>query len=280
MCLKSRILTGIVGAALALVVLLLLPPLALNIAMAGICAIAMYEIFVVTKMVNHRGLQTAAVLFALIAPFLVIMRSMPSAMVVLGYVVLLAVIQVRYHDTLPVERTGLVFLLSVLVSISFSCLAYLRTASPRDERDGLFYVFLALIIPWMCDIGAYFVGTFFGKHKLCPTISPKKTVEGLVGGIVVSVGSSVLGAYLYQVIALGDTAYVSLWQVGVLALLCAPLSVLGDLFASIIKRQSGVKDFGHIMPGHGGIMDRFDSLMFVLPVLYILVQYVPLVYPF
>ena len=61
--------------------------------------------------------------------------------------------------------------------------------------------------------------------------------------------------------------------------LCAPLSVLGDLFASIIKRQSGVKDFGHIMPGHGGIMDRFDSMMFVLPVLYILVQYVPLVYP-
>ena len=279
MDLKSRILTGIVGAALALVVLLLLPPLALNIAMAGICAIAMYEVFIVTKMVNHRGLETAAVLFALAAPFLVMMRSMPSAMVVLGFVVLLAVIQVRYHDKLPVERTGFVFLLSVLVSISFSCLAYLRTTSQRDERDGLFYVFLALIIPWMCDIGAYFIGTFFGRHKLCPTISPKKTVEGLIGGIVVSVGSSVLGAYLYQVLALGDTAYVSLWQIALLALLCAPLSVLGDLFASIIKRQSGVKDFGHIMPGHGGIMDRFDSMMFVLPVLYLLVQYVPLVYP-
>ena len=239
----------------------------------------MYEVFVVTKMVNHRGLETAAVLFALLAPFLVMLRSMPSAMVVLGFVVLLAVIQVRYHDTLPVERTAFVFLLSVLVSISFSCLAYLRTTSHRDERDGLFYVFLALIIPWMCDIGAYFIGTFFGRHKLCPAISPKKTVEGLIGGIVVSVGSSVLGAYLYQVLALGDSAYVSLWQIALLALLCAPLSVLGDLFASIIKRQSGVKDFGHIMPGHGGIMDRFDSMMFVLPVLYILVQYVPLVYP-
>ena len=279
MYLKSRILTGIVGAALALVVLLLLPPLVLNIAMAGICAIAMYEVFVVTKMVNHRGLETAAVLFALLAPFLVMLRFMPSAMVVLGFVVLLAVIQVRYHDTLPVERTAFVFLLSVLVSISFSCLAYLRTTSHRDERDGLFYGFLALIIPWMCDIGAYFIGTFFGRHKLCPAISPKKTVEGLIGGIVVSVGSSVLGAYLYQVLALGDSAYVSLWQIALLALLCAPLSVLGDLFASIIKRQSGVKDFGHIMPGHGGIMDRFDSMMFVLPVLYILVQYVPLVYP-
>ena len=104
-------------------------------------------------------------------------------------------------------------------------------------------------------------------------------MEGLIGGIVVSVGSSVLVAYLYQVLALGDSAYVSLWQIALLALLCAPLSVLGDLFASIIKRQSGVKDFGHIMPGHGGIMDRFDSMMFVLPVLYILVQYVPLVYP-
>ncbi len=279
MSLKSRILTGIVGVALALVVLLLLPPMVLNFAMAGICAIAMYEVFAVTKMVNHRGLETAAVIFALLSPFLVMMRPIPSATVVLGFLVSLAIIQVRYHDTLPVERTGFVFLLSLLISISFSCLAYLRTTSQRDERDGLFYVFLALIIPWLCDIGAYFVGTFFGRHKLCPTISPKKTVEGLVGGIVVSVASSILAAYLYQILALGDTAYVNLWQIALLALFCAPLSVLGDLFASVIKRQSGAKDFGHIMPGHGGIMDRFDSLMFVLPVLYILVQYVPLVYP-
>ena len=99
-----------------------------------------------------------------------------------------------------------------------------------------------------------------------------------MGGIVISVGSSVLGAYLYQVIALGDTAYVSLWQVAVLALLCAPLSVLGDLFASIIKRQSQVKDFGHIMPGHGGIMDRFDSMIFVSPVLFVVLRFLPLIY--
>ena len=276
---KSRILTGVVGVALALIVLLLLPPLALNIAMSLICALAMYEVFVVTKLVTHRGLETVAVLFALTAPFLHRMRVLAAVMVVLGYMIALAVIQVKYHARLPVEKTGLVFMLSVLVSVSFSCLAYLRETNPRgDMSDGLFYVFLALVIPWLCDIGAYFVGTFLGKHKLCPTISPKKTVEGLIGGIIVSIGSSILAGYLYQVLALGDTATVSLWQIGVLALLCAPLSVLGDLFASVIKRQSGAKDFGHIMPGHGGVMDRFDSMMFVLPVIYIVVQFFPLIY--
>ena len=276
---KSRILTGLIGSAVALIVLLLLPPLALNIAMSIICAMAMYEVFVVTKLVSHRGLETVAVLFALTAPFLNRMRSLAAVMVILGFLIALAVIQVRYHSQLPVEKTGLVFMISVLISVSFSCLVYLRETTLRgDDRDGLFYVFLGLAIPWLCDIGAYFVGTFLGRHKLCPTISPKKTVEGLVGGICISVGSGLLAGYLYQVLALGDSASVNLWQIGLLSLLCAPLSVLGDLFASVIKRQSGAKDFGHIMPGHGGIMDRFDSMMFVLPVIYIAIRFFPLVY--
>ena len=127
----------------------------------------------------------------------------------------------------------------------------------------------------MWDIGAYFIGTFFGRHKLCPAISPKKTVEGLIGGIVVSVGSSVLGAYLYQVLALGDSAYVSLWQIALLALPLRP--AVGSRRSVRLHHQAAERcqDFGHIMPGHGWIMDRFDSMMFVLPVLYILVQYVP-----
>lgn len=123
--------------------------------------------------------------------------------------------------------------------------------------------------------GAYFVGTFLGKHKLCPTISPKKTVEGLIGGFVVSVLASVLAGWLYQLYltSQGITAMVSLWQIALIALLLAPLSVAGDLFASIIKRQCHVKDFGSIMPGHGGVMDRFDSVLFVAPVMFILVHY-------
>ena len=111
----------------------------------------------------------------------------------------LAFVQVLYHETLRVERTGFVFFVSIIVPIALSCTPYLQTLSRVHSR---FYVFLAFIIPWMCDIGAYFVGTFLGKHKMCPKISPKKTVEGLVGGIVISVAASVLAAWLYQVLHL------------------------------------------------------------------------------
>ena len=95
---------------------------------------------------------------------------------------------------------------------------------------ALFYVFLAIVMAWLCDIGAYFIGTFFGKHKLCPKISPKKTVEGLIGGLVVSVVCSVLAAWLYQIClnAMGIAAHVSLWQVALLvSYMCAVVGYWG-----------------------------------------------------
>ena len=264
---KSRILTGIVGAALVFVVLLFLPPIVLNFAMAVICALAMYELLVTTHHVTHRGVLAASILFSACTPFFMLGESrMPAFMLLLGYVTVLVLFQIICHQSLKVEHTAFAFCMSLIFPVAFSCLAYLRGAS---ERDGIFYVFLGLIMPWMCDMGAYFVGTFFGRTKLCPGISPKKTVEGLVGGVVVSVGSSVLAAWLYQILWLNSHGgTVSLWQVALLSLLCAPLSVMGDLFASIIKRQCQVKDFGHIMPGHGGIMDRFDSLLLAVPLVY------------
>ena len=273
---KSRIITGAVASVIALVVLLLLPPFALNIAMAFICALAMWEVLVVTKFVDHRGLMAAAIVFAAITPFFLMIPQKSVAMgIVVIYVVFLAVVQIMYHQTLKVERTGFVFFISIIVPVSLSCLAYIRNIFPEH---GLFYVFLTLVMPWLCDMGAYFVGTFLGKHKLCPGISPKKTVEGLIGGILISVGASVFTGWLYQLLVLdGMGLQVNYWQIALLSLLMAPLSVIGDLFASIIKRQCSVKDFGNIMPGHGGVMDRFDSLLFVAPIVFIVLLQLPLI---
>ena len=275
---KSRIITGVVGGGLLLAILLLCPDICLNIAFVLVCALAMYEVLIVTRFVEHKGLMAAAVAFSMLTPFFLETTSRyPAFIVILLFVLGLAFVQVLYHETLRVERTGFVFFVSIIVPIALSCTPYLQTLS---RVHGRFYVFLAFIIPWMCDIGAYFVGTFLGKHKMCPKISPKKTVEGLVGGIVISVAASVLAAWLYQVLHLtpNQLGTVSLWQVGLLALVLPPLSVMGDLFASIIKRQSQVKDFGHIMPGHGGIMDRFDSMIFVSPVLFVVLRFLPLIY--
>ena len=173
---KMRILTGLVGGALAFVVLLLLPPIFLNIAMSVICGVAMYEVLIVSRFVGHRGLTAAAVVFAMLTPFFLLPGNiLPATGAMLLYVEVLTFLQIKYHETLSVERIGFVFFISVVFPLAFSCLAYLRTYSLRgSDADGLFYVFLALVIPWMCDMGAYFVGTFLGKHKMCPGISPKK----------------------------------------------------------------------------------------------------------
>lgn len=276
---KSRIITGVVGGGLLLAILLLCPDICLNIAFVLVCALAMYEVLIVTRFVEHKGLMAAAVAFSMLTPFFLETTSRyPAFIVILLFVLGLAFVQVLYHETLRVERTGFVFFLSPS-SCPSPCPAP-RICRPSPGCTAGFMYFSRSSSLGCADIGAYFVGTFLGKHKMCPKISPKKTVEGLVGGIVISVAASVLAAWLYQVLHLtpNQLGTVSLWQVGLLALVLSPLSVMGDLFASIIKRQSQVKDFGHIMPGHGGIMDRFDSMIFVSPVLFVVLRFLPLIY--
>ena len=273
---KSRIISGVLGVALALVVLLLLPKIVMNLALSVLCAWGVYELLVTTKHIHHRGVLFASMAFAAAAPFFMLPSSRIWVIIAFSvYALVLVCLQIKYYESLPVEHTGFAFFMTMTFPLALSCIAYLLWFS---ERDGLFYVFLALVIPWLSDTGAYFAGTFFGKHKLCPNISPKKTIEGLIGGIVISIGSAVLTGWIYQTYILRDAATVSLWQIAVIAAIGAPLSVLGDLFASLIKRQSHVKDFGNVMPGHGGVMDRFDSLLLSVPVLFIAVHFWPLVY--
>lgn len=139
-----------------------------------------------------------------------------------------------------------------------------------DSRHGLFLLVMALCGAWIADTGAYFTGVAFGKHKLCPEISPKKTIEGFVGGIVITgiVFAAAFGLYAHfnkNFEQFNTIGYIALFIMGAL---CAVVGAIGDLSASMIKRQIGIKDYGKIMPGHGGLMDRFDSVLFVLPTFY------------
>ena len=133
---------------------------------------------------------------------------------------------------------------------------------------GRYAVIPVFIFSWITDTGAYFVGSFMGKHKLCKNLSPKKTVEGAIGGII----TTVLGAYIYTLILkyAFSITIPSVWFFVAAAAFGAVLSELGDLAASAVKRQSGIKDFGKIFPGHGGFMDRFDSVVFVAPYTYLI----------
>ena len=275
---KTRIITAAISAALLLAVLFSPWTALLTVAVSLICGVAVYEVITVMGLAKYRDSSIAAVLFSVLCPWFSRMNGGFVFVVFLLYVLAMLVFWFLSRETLSLEKTGKMFITSLLISLSLSCLSHLRMAGVKRDSDGLFYVFLALIIAWMADSGAYFIGTFFGKHKLCPRLSPKKTVEGLFGGIATSVLMSLFAGFIYQSCVLSGEACVSYGEIFVLSLICAPLSVLGDLFASSIKRRNGAKDFGKIFPGHGGMMDRFDSLLFVLPVVYLAIRVFPLVY--
>jgi len=126
---------------------------------------------------------------------------------------------------------------------------------------GVTLVLLPIIITVTCDSGAYFTGIFLGKHKLCPAVSPKKTIEGSIGGFVCGIGCTLLYAFILRKLGY-EVSYIKYASVGsVGSIFCQ----FGDLCYSAIKREFGIKDYGKLFPGHGGVLDRFDSMSFVAP---------------
>ena len=136
----------------------------------------------------------------------------------------------------------------------------------RLETDGLYWIFLALVLTWSADSGAYFAGRTLGKNKLFPRVSPNKTIEGVIGGVVLSITVAVF----YTSSLLPDVSIISAAFLGGFI---AIVSVVGDLVESLMKRAFDVKDSGKILPGHGGVIDRLDSLLFSFPVVYLYVQF-------
>ena len=141
----------------------------------------------------------------------------------------------------------------------------------------MFYVLIAIFAAWASDVGAYFTGTFLGKHKLSPNISPKKTVEGLIGGILFNIGIALFCGFIFTNIWYKGNVVARYEVLALIGLVGSLTSVLGDLSFSLIKRSCHIKDFGQVIPGHGGILDRFDSVIFTAPFIYILVSFLPIV---
>ena len=142
--------------------------------------------------------------------------------------------------------------------------------SVREGNNGAYTVWLIFLCSWGSDTCAYLAGVAFGKHKMAPVLSPKKSVEGAVGGVI---GAAALGAIYATIFSSNIT--MSINPVVGFAIICAVgalISMVGDLAASAIKRNHDIKDYGKLIPGHGGIMDRFDSVIYVAPVIWILLQ--------
>ena len=143
----------------------------------------------------------------------------------------------------------------------------------HNSEYGRAFVAVPFILAFMSDSGAYFAGLFFGKHKLAPTISPKKTVEGAIGGVL----GAMLGMVIYCLVLQLCCSFKCNYLLALLyGLLGSAAAVFGDLCFSVVKRQTGIKDYGNLIPGHGGILDRFDSMMVVGPLAEILLLLLPL----
>ena len=271
---KTRIISGIVmGVIVACVLALgfLVQPIIITLAVALIAAGAVYELIHNAAGIKSKIAVTGSIVFA----FLYVVFSDNSVFIkpyyslwlspelvnslLLIYFLFAVIIILKNHKDFDLGKIVSLFALPLPYAYAFSCLS-----SVIKHPDGIYYLLLLLNFSSVCDMGAYFVGVTMGKHKLCPNLSPKKTVEGAVGGIVSSVIVTLIISLCFAK---------SLVIPMLLTIPFCVLGMLGDLFASAIKRSVGLKDYSNLIPGHGGILDRVDSIIMIAPFLYFAIYY-------
>ena len=268
---KTRIIAAVALLPLLLIIVLALPKAftAILFGLAG--ALAAYELLYATRLVTHPRM----VIYASVSAFAVSMWSFAGQSHAWGTLLVVAVFA-AYFGEMMASHVKLTFDKIAMCLVAALVIPYLLTSLVRIHslRLGRHYIIIPFVMAFMPDTGAYFAGRFFGKHKLAPVICPKKTVEGAVGGVI----SAVLGMLIYgAVMDLFFHMEVNYIFAAIYGLASAVGSVFGDLCFSVVKRQTGIKDYGNLIPGHGGVLDRFDSMMVVGPLAEALLLLIPVV---
>ena len=259
---KTRLLSGIVLVAVALLTIIS-GGYVLFFTLLGISLIGMQELYKVMKVRedHFNALEIAGYFGAVI--YYVLMSLDFEKYGMMGVIISFMMFMFVYVFTYPKFKADQVMpaffgVVYVAVMLSFIYLT-------RNLPDGKFLVWLIFLCSWGCDTCAYCVGMLIGRHKMAPILSPKKSVEGGVGGVA---GAALLGAIYAAATGAKIAEYALICAVGAL------ISMVGDLAASAIKRNQGIKDYGKLIPGHGGILDRFDSVIFTAPAIYFLAKLV------
>lgn len=279
---KQRVITAIcLLAVLAVVVWQINTPVLLA-AVALISAIATGEIMRCAK-VQNTFIKVAGIIFSagvqffssekVLEPIISreiwqnVITAVPNIIYVIAICLLFLLAMLKGYAYTTFEDVAISVFASVVVPYGFSMFIRLRDMFD-NEQFGIYLIFYALICALATDSGAQLAGMAFGKHKMSPNISPKKTVEGAAGGLIFSFILNAVALTVYNKVAVVP---VSQTTATVLLIVCIPVSfmgMMGDLSASVLKRNFDVKDFGKIFPGHGGVMDRMDSTLFTLPLTY------------
>ena len=268
---KTRILAALVLVPVLLIVILLLPKVCTAVLLGLMSALAAYELMQGAKLVTHTRLTVYAMVFAFGVPLWCFFGKVYEIALV-GILVFVALVYMELllkKGKMPYADIATTFAAGALIPFMLSAIVRIFAT-----EKGIYLVFIPFVLAFTSDTGAYFAGRFFGKHKLAPVVSPNKTVEGVVGGVI----STVLFMFVYCLIMqFGFHLEVNYFYAAIYGILGALAGVFGDLSFSAIKRQTGIKDYGNLIPGHGGILDRFDSMTLVAPLAEALLILLPVV---
>ena len=268
---KTRIIVAAVGLPLLLVVLLVLPTVATGILIVAMCVVAVYELLLRTGLVRDIRLVAASALMALfVCLWCSGNRSWASFLAAFWlYFMILFGLMIASHAKLPFSEVCISAMGGIVIPLMLSALTRILTLD-----NGRFYILIPLILCFGTDSIAYFVGCAFGRHKMAPVISPKKSWEGAAGGVLGGIALMMLYALILNMAFGLKVNYGAAALYGVMG---AVTCVLGDLVFSVIKRQTGIKDYGNLLPSHGGIVDRLDSMTLVAPLAETLILLLPMI---
>ena len=289
---KTRIIVSAVLLPIFFCVLFIFPAYILTIIMSAICAIAAYELLCATKTNNNKRVLVYTITAATLIPMAVYLSMLPAStpnplstlilttlLLSIFFILiclLLIEIALTFKSTKKPEKK--INLRHILISLAAGMLIpYLLSSlvSLKTMPYGHLLVLLPIVSAFMTDSGAYFIGVAIGKRKAFPTISPNKTVEGCIGGIITgTLGMVIFGAIIANTTQLN----VIIPAITIYGILGAIVTELGDLAFSFIKRKCEIKDYGRLIPGHGGILDRFDSMTLTAPTMYLLVTIIPAIF--
>lgn len=268
---KTRIISAAVLLVAAAIVIYALPSVITAVIVGLALAVAAYELLYQTGLVRHPRL----VIYSAVAAFSIAIWTWSGREHVWGMVLVMAFFAACFaemmadHIRVTFDKVGMCFGAGLV--IPFLLCSVLRILA--ISRLGKYFIIIPVLMACVPDSGAYFVGRKFGKHKLAPVLSPKKTVEGVIGGVA----ACVVGMVLYGLLLwLGFGLKVNFGYAVFYGLAGGVASVFGDLCFSVIKRQTGIKDYGSLIPGHGGILDRFDSMVVVAPLAEALLLLIPM----
>lgn len=272
----KRVVSGLICTLLLIVVMFssTVFPFSLNLAVSIVSLCCVNEIMILKKECKFSYFYVISIIFSTVRPLVGAGTKWQVSLYLYGLTCLI-IAMTRFiknkkkscskHKS--VWNVWFIFFLNIVISVSLGTIVGIRNLG---KDFGVLLSILSLGIAWMCDIGAYITGKYFGKHKLSPYVSPNKTVEGAIGGITLS--------FLYSISFYTFCSFyfnnipIDGFKILIMSFLAAPMAILGDLCFSLLKRMLSIKDFGDMIPGHGGVLDRFDSVIFVSPFIFLFLR--------